>query len=216
MPLLNIAVARGRFISFEGGEGAGKSTQVRLLADALTRKDIRCLSTREPGGSPGAESIRELLVRGDVSRWDSMCEALLHFAARRDHVTNVIEPALSTGTWVICDRFTDSTVAYQGFGQGLEISVIQDLHRTAVGDLWPDVTVILDIPVAEGFGRIANRSSDIDRYERMESDFHVRLRDGFLEIARENVQRCAVIDAQQPVDVVHQAILALIEQRLGA
>ena len=216
MPLLNIDVARGRFISFEGGEGAGKSTQTALLVDALTRRDIRCLSTREPGGSPGAESIRELLIQGDVGRWDPMCEALLHFAARRDHVTNVIEPALRAGTWVICDRFTDSTVAYQGFGQGLEISVIQDLHRMAVGDLWPDVTVILDIAVAEGFGRVANRSTEIDRYERMENDFHARLREGFLEIARENVQRCAVIDAQQPVDIVHQAIVALIEQRLGA
>ena len=215
MPLLNTDVARGRFISFEGGEGAGKSTQVRLLADTLTHKGIRCLSTREPGGSPGAESIRELLVRGDVGRWDPMCEALLHFAARRDHVTNVIEPALRTGTWVICDRFTDSTIAYQGFGQGLEISIIQDLHRTAVGDLWPDVTVILDIPVAGGFGRVANRSADIDRYERMDSQFHTRLRDGFLKIARENVERCAVIDAQPPIDVVHQAVVTLIEQRLG-
>ena len=215
MPQLNIDVARGRFISFEGGEGAGKSTQATLLADALTRKNIRCLSTREPGGSPGAESIRELLLQGDIGRWDPMCEALLHFAARRDHVTNVIEPALSAGTWVICDRFTDSTVAYQGFGHGLEISVIQDLHRTAVGDLWPDVTFILDIPVAEGFGRVANRSIDVDRYERMDSEFHARLRGGFLEIARENVRRCAVIDAQQPVDVIHQAVIALVDQRLG-
>lgn len=212
---LNNDIVRGRFISFEGGEGAGKSTQVRLLADALTHKGIRCLSTREPGGSPGAESIRELLIQGDVGRWDPMSEALLHFAARRDHVTNVIEPALCAGTWVICDRFTDSTIAYQGFGQGLEISLIQDLHRTAVGDLWPDVTFILDIPVADGFGRVANRSTDIDRYERMDSQFHIRLREGFLEIARKNVERCAVVDAQPPVDVVHQAVITLIEQRLG-
>lgn len=212
---MNIDVVRGRFVSFEGGEGAGKSTQVRLLADALTQKGIRCLSTREPGGSPGAETIRELLVQGEVGRWDPMSEALLHFAARRDHVANVIEPALCAGTWVICDRFTDSTVAYQGFGQGLEISLIHDLHRTAVGDLWPDLTVILDIPVADGFGRVANRSTDIDRYERMDSQFHTRLRDGFLEIARKNVERCAVIDAQPPVDVVHQDVVALIEQRLG-
>jgi dTMP kinase len=212
---LNNDIVRGRFISFEGGEGAGKSTQVRLLADALTHKGIRCLSTREPGGSPGAESIRELLIQGDVGRWDPMSEALLNFAARRDHVTNVIEPALCAGTWVICDRFTDSTIAYQGFGQGLEISLIQDLHRTAVGDLWPDVTFILDIPVADGFGRVANRSTDIDRYERMDSQFHIRLREGFLEIARKNVERCAVVDAQPPVDVVHQAVITLIEQRLG-
>lgn len=212
---MNNDIVRGRFISFEGGEGAGKSTQVRLLADALTHKGIRCLSTREPGGSPGAESIRELLIQGDVGRWDPMSEALLNFAARRDHVTNVIEPALCAGTWVICDRFTDSTIAYQGFGQGLEISLIQDLHRTAVGDLWPDVTFILDIPVADGFGRVANRSTDIDRYERMDSQFHIRLREGFLEIARKNVERCAVVDAQPPVDVVHQAVITLIEQRLG-
>lgn len=208
-------MTRGRFISFEGGEGAGKSTQTQLLADALKSKGVQCLTTREPGGSPGAEDIRNLLVHGDVGRWDPMIEALLHFAARRDHVVNVIEPALGSGIWVICDRFTDSTIAYQGYGQGLDRKLIEELHRKTVGDLWPDVTIILDIAVADGFTRIANRADDAHRYERMDDEFHTRLRDGFLDIARSNAERCTVIDAQQPIDIVHQAVMSLVEQRLG-
>tara|TARA_A100001037_G_scaffold306512_1_gene352249 strand:+ start:5379 stop:6008 length:630 start_codon:yes stop_codon:yes gene_type:complete len=208
-------VSRGRFISFEGGEGAGKSTQVALLAEALTSRGIGCLSTREPGGSRGAEEIRQLLVQGDVGRWDSMCEALLHFAARRDHVTTVIEPALQDGTWVICDRYTDSTFAYQGHGQGLDITFIKNLHRTATNDIWPDLTIILDVPVAEGFDRISGRATSDDRYERMDGEFHTRLRAGFLEIAAQDPPRCAVVDSRQTTEDVHREIVELVEKRLG-
>lgn len=208
-------MARGNFISFEGGEGAGKSTQTERLANALEDRSIPCLATREPGGSPGAESIRELLVRGEVGRWDPMSEALLHFAARRDHVMTVIEPALDEGTWVVCDRYTDSTIAYQGYGQGLEISIIEDLHRQTVGNLWPDATIILDIAVSQGLDRIVSRGGETHRYEQMEIDFHMRLREGFLKIARQNSERCVVVDAARPSDTVHDSIMTLIAQRFG-
>ena len=207
-------VNRGRFISFEGGEGAGKSTQVALLEAALTSRAIKCLTTREPGGSPGAEEIRNLLVKGDLDRWDPICEALLHFTARRHHVTKVIEPALRDGTWVICDRYTDSTVAYQGYGQGLNISWIEDLHRIVAGDLWPDLTIILDVPVKDGFDRISSRRSGDDRYERMDSEFHSRLRRGFLDIAKNHSKRCRIIDSSQSVEDVHNAVLDLVQEQL--
>ncbi len=208
-------MARGRFISFEGGEGAGKSTQAERLADALRDRGIPCRATREPGGSPGAERIRELLVRGDVGGWDPMTEALLHFAARRDHVTTVVAPALDEGTWVVCDRYTDSTVAYQGYGQGLAVSVIADLHRAAVGDLWPDATIVLDIGVSEGFDRVAGRGRGRHRYENMDAGFHERVREGFREIAQRNAERCLVVDAARSSDVVHEAVMALVARRFG-
>lgn len=208
-------MTRGRFISFEGGEGGGKSTQARRLTEALEDKGIPCLATREPGGSPGAESIRELLVRGEVGRWDPMTETLLHFAARRDHVATVIEPALGEGTWVVCDRYTDSTIAYQGYGQGVETSIIEDLHRKTVGNLWPDATIILDIPVFQGLDRIADRGDDRHRYEEMEIDFHERSREGFLEIAKRNGERCVVVDAARSADSVHDAVMAFIARRFG-
>ena len=206
---------RGRFISFEGGEGAGKSTQAALLEAALKSRDIKCLNTREPGGSPGAEEIRHLLVKGDVGRWDPMCEALLHFTARRHHVTTVIEPALRDGIWIICDRYTDSTIAYQGYGLGLDTSWIEDLHRIVANDLWPDLTIILDVPVNDGFDRISNRQSGDDRYERLDGEFHSKLRTGFLEIAKHYSERCIVIDSGQSVESVHNAVLGLVQERLA-
>ena len=147
----------GHFITFEGGEGAGKSTHVRLLADALRGAGVGVVETREPGGSPGAEQIRELLIHGEVARWDAMTEALLHFAARRDHVARVIRPALASGDWVLCDRFADSTMAYQGYGHGLALEAIEQLYALTVGALAPDLTVILDLPVGEGLRRAETR-----------------------------------------------------------
>ncbi len=208
-------MTRGRFISFEGGEGGGKSTQVRRLTEALKDKGIPCLATREPGGSPGAESIRELLVRGEAGRWDPMTETLLHFAARRDHVAAIIEPALGEGTWVVCDRYTDSTIAYQGYGQGVETSIIEDLHRKTVGNLWPDATIILDVAVRQGLDRTAGRGNGRDRYEGMGIDFHERSREGFLEIAKRNGERCVVVDAARSADSVHDAVMAFIARRFG-
>lgn len=207
-------MARGRFITLEGGEGAGKSTQISRLASHLNNLGHKTLETREPGGSPGAEKIRELLVNGPTDRWDGMTESLLHFAARREHVLKTIVPALERGEWVLCDRFADSTLAYQGYGHGVDHDFIKSLYRETVGDLEPDLTIILDIPVEQGLSRADSRGSGGTRYERMEKAFHTRLRDGFLDIARKNPQRCTVIDATASIDEVTADILRLVEDKL--
>ncbi len=204
----------GRFITFEGGEGAGKTTHVRLLADALRAAGRDVVETREPGGSPGAEEIRELLIHGEAGRWDAMTEALLHFAARRDHVSRVIRPALAAGQWVLSDRFADSTMAYQGYGHGLGREVIDELYDLTVGDLRPDLTVILDLPVEEGLRRAAARKDGGSRYERMDRAFHERLRAGFLAIAEREPGRCLVVDASVAVADVEAAIRAAVAARL--
>lgn len=206
---------RGRFITFEGGEGGGKSTQAGRLATFLKTGGHETVLTREPGGSPGAEEIRALLVDGDTHRWDALTEAMLHFAARRDHVVKVVEPALGRGAWVVSDRFADSTLAYQGYGHGLAHDAIDDLYRLCIGDLKPDLTVILDLPVKLGLSRAASRSAGGDRYERMDVAFHQRLRNGFLEIARLEPSRCIVIDATQPEDAVHEIVVEVVCARLG-
>ncbi|RAU22613.1 dTMP kinase [Paramagnetospirillum kuznetsovii] len=206
--------ARGRFITFEGGEGTGKSTQLRLLADSLREDGLMVVTTREPGGSVGAEAIRALLVSGEVERWDGVTEALLHFAARRDHLVRTIWPALERGHWVISDRFADSTLAYQGFGHGLDPDVIASLYRVAVGHFAPDLTLVLDMPVEKGLERAGIRGGGEDRYERMGLGFHQRLRQGFLGIAASNPMRCAVIDAARTQAEVHKDILATVRARL--
>ncbi len=206
---------KGRFITLEGGEGAGKSTQLRRLADALRARGIDPLATREPGGSPGAEQIRALLVSGDTGRWGAVTEALLHTAARRDHLERTVWPALEAGRWVLCDRFFDSTMAYQGYGLGLGRTLIADLQQTALEAFRPDLTLILDIPVEAGLRRAVARAGGEDRYERMDIGFHQRLRDGFLDIARREPERCAVIDAEADVDTVQARVWAVASARLG-
>ncbi|NIQ94433.1 MAG: dTMP kinase [Desulfuromonadales bacterium] len=197
---------RGRFITLEGGEGAGKSTQLRKLVAALQSTGLEVVATREPGGSPGAEEIRRLLVEGHQHRWDGLTEALLHFAARRDHLRSLVWPALERGAWVVSDRFADSTLAYQGYGHGLERAVYDDLYRLAVGDFRPDVTLIMDIPVSDGLKRASDRGGGEDRYESMDREFHERLRAGFLEIARLEPDRCHVIDATADEGAVAEAV----------
>jgi len=209
-------VTRGRFITLEGGEGAGKSTQVRLLAEALRAGGINALATREPGGSPGAEQIRALLVDGAVERWDALTEALLHCAARREHLVNTVEPALAAGTWVVSDRFADSTVAYQGYGLGLGAEAVAEINKITVGDFAPDLTIVLDLPPEEGLARAVGRGDGAQRYERMTLDFHRRLRQGFLEIAKGEPGRCAVVDARPGAAEVQQAIRRIVAERLGA
>ena len=208
------AVSRGRFITLEGGEGAGKSTQLVRLSGFLRGRGLEVVETREPGGAPGAERIRELLIDGPADRWDGITETLLHFAARREDVVRTVLPALERGAWVVCDRFADSTRAYQGYGQGVAIDVIETLYRHTVGALQPDLTVILDLPVEEGLRRADARLGGGTRYERMDAAFHARLREGYLEIARSEPQRCAVVDAAGPVDDVAVGIAALVEARL--
>ena len=206
---------RGRFISIEGGEGAGKSTQVGLLAAAFDRAGIPVRATREPGGSPGGEAIRRLLLEGESERWDAIGEALLLVAARRHHVARVIAPALAQGVWVVSDRFADSTIAYQGYGKGVALQDLAILHRIALGDFAPALTVILDLPVEIGLARAAARSP-ADRFERLDRDFHEKLRQGFRQIAAEHPARCILIDASGDPRTVHLAVVAAVEQRLGA
>lgn len=197
---------RGRFITFEGGEGAGKSTQIRLLADSLTRAGVDCLLTREPGGSEGAEAIRTLLVTGAAGRWDPVAEVLLFAAARADHAARVIRPALAAGRWVLCDRFADSTLVYQGYGRGLDRQIIDDLRRLSLGDLEPDLTLVLDVPVEVGLVRAVTRAGTETRFESMDLGFHQRVRYGFLALARNEPRRCAVIEAHGDVETVAAAI----------
>ncbi len=203
----------GHFITLEGGEGAGKSTQIRRLAEWLrTERGGDVVMTREPGGSPGAEAIRELLVNGETDRWDARTEALLHFAARRDHVIKTISPALERGDWVLCDRFADSTRAYQGIVQGAGLDVVETLYALAVGDLEPDLTLLLDLPVEVGLARAGERGGS-DRYERMGRDFHEALRTAFLKIAQSAPERCIVIDATGGEAEVESAIRAAVAHR---
>ena len=216
--------AQGKFISLEGGEGAGKTTQIKMLADTLKAAGFDPVITREPGGAPGAEMIRSLLVEGDIDRWQPMTEALLHFAARLEHVRETIAPALEEGQWVVSDRFSDSTIAYQGYGHDLGQETMARLHELVLGGFQTDLTLILDIPVEAGLARAGKReagkieageSAGEDRYERMDLDFHRRLRDGFLDIARRNSERCLIVDADQAPDQVHTLIREIVQNRFG-
>ena len=208
-------VRRGRFISFEGGEGAGKSTQARRLVDRLRALGLETVATREPGGSPGGEAIRELLVNGPPERWSAITETLLMYAARRDHLERVIVPALERGAWVVCDRFFDSTRAYQGAGGGAPAELIAALEASVVGEVKPDLTLILDMPVAAGLARAAGRGKGEARFEAKGIDFHERLRAAFLEIARREPERCLVLAADAEVDALAAKIWTAVDARLG-
>jgi dTMP kinase len=203
----------GRFVTLEGGEGTGKSTQIRRLAAALEAKGVKVLATREPGGSPGAEQIRKLLVEGEPGRWDAITETLLAYAARADHVARTIGPALLAGTWVISDRFNDSTFAYQGAGRGVERETIRRIDSAVLDDFQPDLTLILDLDVSEGLKRATARPGAENRFEKFGIDFHEKLRQAFLDIARRNPERCRLIDACGTEDQVAEAIFAAVSRR---
>jgi len=206
-------LSSGRFITLEGGEGAGKTTQVRLLVDRLVARGIAAITTREPGGAPGAEDIRQLLVSGDTARWQPMTEALLHTAARVEHVANLVRPALVAGTWVISDRYVDSTRAYQGSAQGVGAEAVLALHDLALGGLMPDLTLVLDLPVEQGLARARNRAGGEDRYERMGAAFHAHLRDAFQAMAKAEPQRCFLVDAAGDVDTVAARLWSILASR---
>jgi dTMP kinase len=206
----------GRFITLEGGEGAGKSTQIARLKSWLEGRGRTVVATREPGGSPGAEMIRKLLVEGPVERWDGTTEALLHFAARREHLRSTVWPALARGDWVLSDRFADSTLAYQGYGHGVDRRIFDALYKVAVGNFRPDLTLILDLPIETGLLRAATRRGIETRYESLPRDFHARVRSGFLEIAAQDPKRCMVIDATGSIDSIAAAIAGAASERLGA
>jgi len=200
-------VKPGRFITLEGGEGAGKTTQSALLAEALAAQGVPVLRTREPGGSPGAELLRGILLGGSID-WSPPSETLLHFAARAEHVAKTIRPAMQAGTWVICDRFFDSTLAYQGYGQGAD----RDLIAALIGLLGivPDRTIVLDVPEAVAADRMRRRGGDTDRYERLDAAFHARVRQGFREIAAADPKRCVLLDASGGIQAVHTAIMTAV------
>jgi dTMP kinase len=204
----------GRFITFEGGEGTGKSTQAKRLLARLEAKNIPCILTREPGGSPGAEEIRGLLLQGDPGRWEPLTEALLFYAARADHTDRTIKPALAAGKWVICDRYSDSSYAYQGGGRGLNRETVRRIEAIAIGDFKPQLTLILDQDPEIGLARVASRTHKETRFEEFDLEFHRRMRKSFLDIARRAPERCAVIDASLDVDTVEEAVFQLLKTRM--
>lgn len=208
-------MSQGKFITLEGGEGAGKTTQIALLADAMRQKGLDVVVTREPGGSVGAEEIRALLVQGDQDRWDGMTEALLNFAARRDHLVKTVWPALERGAWVISDRFADSTLAYQGYGHGLDLDVLYKVWDVAIDGFRPDLTFMLDLPVEVGVERALARGDDENRYEKMALNFHHRIKAGFLEIALKEADRCCIIDARRTKTDIHEDMKIALQSRLG-
>ena len=206
----------GHFITFEGGEGSGKSTQIRLLTEALVKKGKSVVTTREPGGSPGAEEIRKLLVTGATDRWDDVTETLLFFAARRNHLVTKIWPAMKQGSIVLSDRFSDSTMAYQGYGYGdnpKQQALIRYLYQAVVGEAKPDLTILLDIPVEEGLKRSRRAENVEQRFEDKEVAFHERLRQAYLKLAKAEPHRFVVISALQTPEAIHQQIMQTITKR---
>jgi len=194
-----------KFITFEGIEGSGKSTQVKLLHKYFLDKNIPAILTREPGGTKLAEEIRSLLVDGDVDKMDGVCEVLLNFAARRNHIEKLIRPALAKGEIVICDRFFDSTIAYQSFGQNVDLELIRKVQEAAIGEFKPDITFLIDVDVDVAFERIKNRA-DNNRYEKMDKNFHQKVRKGFLEIVKSD-SRIVMIDGNLDEKKIHEEIV---------
>jgi dTMP kinase len=208
-------LGRGRFITFEGGEGAGKSTQVERLRRRLEAHGIETVATREPGGTPRAERIRRSLLAGEAKRFGPFAEAILFSAARMDHLDKVIRPSLARGAFVLCDRFADSTRAYQGVLGAIDLNLIEALERAVVGGDRPDLTLILDVPVDVGHRRAASRRGDgeADRFEAEEGGYHDRLRQAFLGIAEREPDRCVVIDAGRNADVVEADVWCVVAER---
>lgn len=209
---------RGRFVTFEGGEGSGKSTQIQLLADRLNAAKLRTITTREPGGSAGAEIVRHLLLSGMAKAFGPETESLLFAAARDDHVSQVIEPALAQGTWVLCDRFTDSTRVYQGELGKVDPKLIRAMERVTIGNLKPDLTIILDVPVDVGMARALKRrgSAAPDRFEGEGVSFHERLRDAYRKIAEGDPERCALVDADADPKAVAERVWKALRDHLFA
>ncbi|QRM56934.1 dTMP kinase [Sinorhizobium sp. BG8] len=211
-----MVAATGLFITFEGGEGAGKSTQIRMLAETLRQRGYNVVVTREPGGSPGAEAVRHVLLSGAAERYGIRMEAILFAAARADHVSEVIQPALRAGAIVLCDRFMDSSRVYQGVTGNLEPEFMRTLERVAVNGAIPDCTLILDLPAASGLERARKRSGGAsagapDRFEKEELQTHEKRREAFLDLAEQEPLRCRVVDASQSVDAIASQVLAIVE-----
>jgi dTMP kinase len=213
-----LSAAQGLFVTFEGGEGAGKSTQIRLLADALRARGLTVLMTREPGGSKGAEAVRHVLLSGAAEPYGIRMEAILFAAARSDHVEQVIRPALAAGSVVLCDRFMDSSRVYQGVTGNLEQPFIEALERVAINGVVPDCTIIFDLPASVGLERARKRAGgpgeQPDRFEKEELQTHEKRREAFLDIAAREPLRCRVIDATKAQDAIAAEVLAIVEPLL--
>ena len=210
-------MTQGKFIAFEGGEGAGKSTQARLLAAALEARGIACVVTREPGGTPGAEAIRGLLLGTEGEGWHARAEALLFAAARSDHVERLILPALAAGKWVICDRFVDSSRAYQGGGGGLTDAEVLELHRIGSRGLLPDLTLLVEVSPEVARSRAAARDVDgADRIGGRDEAYHAKVAAAFARFAEAEPQRFARIDGNGDAEAVHSAVLGALQSHLGA
>ncbi len=207
---------RGKFITLEGGEGTGKSTQAKRLVEWLNSRGVEAVATREVGGCPNAEAIRDLWLSGNAENWDPLTEALLVTAARREHLVKTVWPALERGIWVVSDRFADSTHVYQGIGLGLGMEVIDRLYSLIAADFRPDLTLLLDVEVDTGMSRMAARRGPDDRYQQRGRDFHEKLRRAFLDIASREPERFAVIDAGKTADEVAAQITAAVSDACWA
>lgn len=210
---------KGVFITFEGGEGSGKSSQIRLLSEYLTRTGLDNMTTREPGGTDIGKELRKMLLMGDSEKFDAISETLLFYTDRRLHLTNKIWPEMSKGKWVISDRFADSTVAYQYYGHGKRITLedLESMYKIVAGDFIPDLTIILDIDPELGLRRSYEKANTmVDKETRFESiglEFHNNIRQGYLEIAKNNPERCVVLDANKTIELLHRDIVRVIEER---
>jgi dTMP kinase len=206
-------MAKGKFITIEGGEGTGKTTQIKLLEIFLKKKKIKFITTREPGGSKGAEKIRKLILKSNQNDWSPMTEALLHISARSDHLEKKIKPNLKKGIWVICDRFRDSTMAYQGYGNGLKLDVLEMLQESIFDKLNADLTIILDTLPNISLSRARKRKNGNQKYENMGINFHKKVRKGFIEIAKKNKKRCKLLSANDDRREINKKIIKIIEKQ---
>lgn len=204
---------QGRFITFEGGEGAGKSTQIKALEAFLQANGITTLCTREPGGTPMAEALRDLVVTGSTDRWSPLEEMLIMYTARSELVRTLIRPALEKGIWVLADRFADSTTVYQGYAGGVALSRIEQLHQIVLGAFVPDLTLILDISAKSGLHRVKSRAEIVSRFEQRNADYYDKIRKGYLQIAKDQPNRCVVVDGAKPIEELSDAIAKIVQDR---
>ena len=212
--MIGTDTSKGLLITFEGGDGAGKTTQIQCLSQLLDTHHIPHITTREPGGCPQSEAIRTMLLEGEAARWDPVAEALMMAAARRHHLTEVIWPALAKGMWVVCDRFADSTWAYQGYGHGLGEAFVTSLNHLTMGGFQPDLTLILTLPPDEGMRRKNHHAlAETDRFGRLASSFHDRVQEGYGALVVQEAQRCIPLDARAPVAHIAHEIERILQER---
>ena len=205
---------KGKLITIEGCEGTGKSTQIKLL-ERILKKKIKIISNREPGGSKGAEEIRKLIFNKQKQNWSAVTEALLHISARSDHLDKIIKPNLKKGIWIVCDRFRDSTIAYQGYGNGIKLDVLDLMQDAIFNKFNADLTIILDMNVNECLKRVRKRKSGMQKYEKMNKQFHIKVRNGFLKIANKNKKRCHVLNANDDKFILNKKIIKIINKKFN-